>query len=132
MSIRLAARAAQVAIGVWLMVAPAVLDYGGTPADLDRLLGPIIGGLAFVSAWAVIAMVRWWTVPFGVAVLAAPLVAEYPTDATVNSAVCGALVVVLAAVGGAPDEAFGGGWSALWRGRRRAAPPEHPAAAHQT
>lgn len=121
MSLRILARLAIVVIGIWLEAASAVLSYGGTAADVDRMLGPAAAGLAFVSCWAVVDMVRWATVPVGVLLVLAPLLG-YPAEAAVSSIVSGVAIVALAFVGGAPEGEFGGGWSVLWRGRRR-----HPA-----
>lgn len=113
------ARIAVVAIGIWLMVAPAALGYADETAnDVDRLLGPIAGALAFVAIWPFIRMVRWATVPVGAALVLAPLLG-YPTDAAVNSILCGVAIIALAFVDGEPEGAFGGGWSVLKHGRRR-------------
>ncbi|MFP5322616.1 MAG: hypothetical protein ACLGIC_12335 [Acidimicrobiia bacterium] len=113
------ARIAAVAVGIWLMAAPAVLGYADQrAADVDRILGPVAGGLAFVAIWPFLRMVRWATVPVGIALVAAPLLG-YPTDATVNSIACGLAIIGLAFVEGEPEGAFGGGWSVLWKGRRR-------------
>ena len=115
------ARIAVVAIAVWLEAAPAVLDYvDHRAADVDRVLGPIAGGLAFVAIWPFLRSVRWATVPVGVLLALAPVLG-YPMEATVNSIACGLAIVVLAFVEGEPEGAFGGGWRVLWRGREREA-----------
>lgn len=40
-----------VALGLWLMAAPAVLAYGGAAATSDRIAGPIIASIAAVAVW---------------------------------------------------------------------------------
>lgn len=118
MSARVFARIGTVLIGIWLEAAPAVLSYGGIAADVDRLLGPIAGSLAFVAIWSVVHMLRWATVPIGVLLVVAPVLG-YPAEAAVSSIVSGLAIIGLAFVGGVPDESFGGGWPAVLRGRER-------------
>ena len=109
---RVIARIAVVAIGVWLEAAPAVLAYGSPAADVDRVLGPIAAGVAFVAIWPVVDPVRWATVPVGVLLTVAPLLG-YPADAAVSSTSSGIAIIALAFVGGTPDQRFGGGWRAV-------------------
>ena len=119
MSARILARVAVVVIGVWLEAAPAVLSYGTPAANIDRTLGPIAGGIAFVAIWAVAHPIRWATVPVGMLLVLAPLLG-YPADAAISSIASGAAIVALALVGGDPESAHGGGWRVLWAGRRSA------------
>ena len=47
------------ALGVWLMVSPAVLGYSG-PAAIDAwAVGPIVVGSSLVGAWQVMRPLRW-------------------------------------------------------------------------
>lgn len=109
-------RLAAVAVGIWLMAAPAVLGYGGSAADNDRTTGPIIGCLAFVAIWPVVRTLRWATLPFGAWLLVAPLVLGYDDGlASVNSVVCGVLTMAAALFGGGVSRSFGGGWRSLVR-----------------
>ena len=112
------ARIATVAIGIWLMAAPAVLGYGSPAESVDRVLGPVAGGIAFVAIWPFVQMLRWATIPAGVLLVLAPVLG-YPAEAAVNSIGCGLAVVALAFVSGAPEGSFGGGWRVLKDGRRR-------------
>lgn len=115
---RILARSAVVVIGIWLMVAPAVLGYGSTAADVDRILGPVAGGIAFVAIWAVAHPIRWATVPAGALLVVAPVLG-YPLEAAVSSILSGLAIIALAFVGGDPSGSYGGGWQAIWKGRRR-------------
>lgn len=124
MSPRMLARIATVAIGVWLEAAPAVLSYGTPAANVDRILGPVAGGIAFVAIWAVAHPIRWVTVPVGALLVLAPVLG-YPADAAISSIASGVAIVVLAFAGGEPEGSFGGGWRAIWTGRTRS-----PSAAH--
>lgn len=117
MNARVLARIGTVAVGIWLEVAPAVLSYGTPAADVDRLLGPVAAGLAFVAIWPVVHMLRWATVPVGALLVAAPLLG-YPAEAAVSSIASGIAIVALAFVGGVPEDSFGGGWRVVWKGRQ--------------
>ena len=108
------ARLAAVVAGIWLMAAPAVLGYGGTAADNDRIIGPIAGAFAFVACWEILMAMRWATVPFGVWLLVAPFVLGYDdTAAMISSVASGLVIVATAPVGGDVREQFDGGWRSV-------------------
>jgi hypothetical protein len=46
-------RLVTVLCGIWLMLSPAVLGYGGAAENNDRLIGPIVASFAFVAIWEV-------------------------------------------------------------------------------
>ena len=119
------ARIINVAVGIWLMAAPAVLGYGGTvAADHDRIVGPVLASLACIAIWEVTRSLRWLNLLIGGWMLLAPWVLGFPSDATVNSSVAGVMVVCLSLVRGRLTHRFGGGWSSLVR--TRSAPPTAP------
>ena len=124
MSARVLARTGAVVVGIWLEAASAVLGYGTPAANVDRVLGPVAGGIAFVAIWAIAHPIRWATVPAGALLVLAPVLG-YPLDAAVSSIASGLAIIALAFVGGDPRGDYGGGWQALWRGRRRTAEPGH-------
>ena len=123
-STRILARSAVVLIGVWLEAASAVLGYGMPAANVDRVLGPVAGGIAFVAIWAVAHPIRWATVPVGAMLVLAPALG-YPLEAAVSSVLSGLAVMALAFVGGDPSGSYGGGWQAIWKGRRRRSEPDY-------
>jgi hypothetical protein len=109
-------RAIAVVVGVWLMAAPAVLDFGDPAASSDRIAGPIGGGLAFVALWRVVRTLRWGVLPVGAWLVVAPAVLGYDdVTAWVNSIVCGLVFVYTVRFGRVSPEEFGGGWRAVWR-----------------
>lgn len=122
MSSRILARCAVVLIGIWLEAASAVLGYGTPAANVDRVLGPVAGGIAFVAIWAVAHPIRWATLPVGGLLVLAPVLG-YPLEAAVSSIVSGLGIIALAFVGGDPEGSFGGGWQTIWKGRRRTTEP---------
>lgn len=124
MSPRMLSRVGAVAVGIWLEAASAVLGYGPPAADVDRVLGPVAGGIAFVAIWAIAHPIRWATVPVGALLVVAPVLG-YPLDAAVSSVASGLAIIGLAFVGGDPRGDHGGGWQVLWKGRRRTIEPGH-------
>ncbi|MDY7105697.1 MAG: hypothetical protein S0880_31315 [Actinomycetota bacterium] len=110
------ARFVAVAVGIWLMAAPAVLDYGDPAATSDRIAGPVGGGIAFVALWKVARSLRWAVFPVGVWLVIAPVVLGYDDiTAWVNSIACGLVFVGTVRFGGVSPDQFGGGWRTIWR-----------------
>lgn len=116
----LPARLAALAAAIWLMAAPAVLEYDGAAAANDRIVGPIAGSFAFVACWEVLMAMRWPTLPLGLWLLVAPIVFGYPESAMwVSSMVSGLVIAAAAFVGHDTRSEFDGGWSSVrpsaWR-----------------
>lgn len=102
-------RVASALLGIWLMVAPSLLHYDGRAAVSDHVLDPLTAATAIVAIWQVTRPLRWLGVIFGVWLLLAPGFFHFPSHALVNNAVVGALLVLLAFLGGKVREKFGGG-----------------------
>ena len=100
--------------GLWLMVAPAVLDYGDPAAASDRIAGPVMAATAFLAIFAITRGVRWVNVPVGLWLVAAPWLLGFPADAAVSSVVVGVLALTLAWTGALDQSRYGGGWRSLW------------------
>jgi hypothetical protein len=107
-------RIVNIALGLWLMVAPSVLDYGDPAAANDRIVGPIAAALAVIAVWEATRPLRWVNVVLGLWLVIAPWPLGYPADATLNSTAVGVLLTGLALVPGRYKERLGGGWSAIW------------------
>lgn len=104
------------ALGIWLMVAPAVLGYSGAAQTNDRILGPLITSCAIIAWWEITRGLRWINVLLGFWLLVAPWLLGYGTSlAGINSMITGALLAGLSFVKGKTDKRFGGGWRALWQ-----------------
>jgi general stress protein CsbA len=110
------ARFASLALGLWLMAAPAILGYGPLASDNDRIVGPLAVSVAIIAISEVTREVRWVSIPLGLWLLAAPWLLGYGLAPTINSLVVGLLLIALAFVRGAVEERFGGGWSSLLPG----------------
>lgn len=111
------AQFANTCVGIWLMAAPAVLQYGEPARSHDQIAGPVVATFACVAIWEATRMARWVNLPIGVWMLAAPWVLSYGvTDATVNSMVTGVLIAALSLPRGKLKHRFDGGWSMVWKG----------------
>ncbi len=106
------------ALGIWLMAAPAVLNYGDPAMTNVRIFGPLIATFAIISWWENTRPVARWNFPLGLWLLLAPWVLGYGATApTVNSLLVGVLVMGLSLVLGTVEGRYGGGWSVLWQGQ---------------
>ena len=103
--------------GIWLMVAPTVLDYAGLPADHDHVMGPMIASIGIVAAWEITRSLRWLNVVLGAWLIVAPFILGYEAAALLNSSLVGLLVFALSQVKGRCTHSFGGGWRSLLKKR---------------
>jgi hypothetical protein len=111
------ARILSVALGVWLMTAPAILDYAGAARTNDRIVGPLVASFALVAIWGVLHPLRWVNLVLGAWLIVAPWALFYDALVpTVNSLVVGMLLMLLSTVRGKIKQRFAGGWSSLWTG----------------
>ncbi|MGQ0811911.1 MAG: SPW repeat domain-containing protein [Nitrospiraceae bacterium] len=109
------AQAFNTALGVWLVVSPALLNYTGPGATNHYIVGPIIASIAFVSLWQVLRPIRWMNAPLGAWLLISPWLLNIGGPAMWTSALTGFLVMICASRGEAVTQHFGGGWSVLLR-----------------
>lgn len=113
--IGMAARLANVILGLWLMAAPAVLNSGGAAATNGRLVGPVVATFATVAIWEATRGVRRVNTVLGAWLLIAPLILSFHELAAINSTLVGLVVLLASLVKGRIDSSFGGGWSSLVR-----------------
>ena len=110
-------QALSVALGGWLMAAPAVLHYSGAARTTHLILGPIVAAFAAIAVAECTRGVRRANIPLGAWLLVAPLFSGFEPRAAVTSAIVGATVIAGALLGGRTRTRFGGGWAVLWRRR---------------
>jgi hypothetical protein len=85
-----------IALGVWLMFAPAIFQTTGRAADSGHLVGALIVTFAAIAIAEVGRAVRFINVLFGAWLVVAPfLLAGFTTAAMVNGIVVGVALVVL-------------------------------------
>jgi hypothetical protein len=103
-------------LGIWLMVAPAVLGTDNTIADNDHIVGPLIASFAVISWFEATRVTRLYNVPLGLWLVLAPWVLGYDNSLAIfNDMAVGLTVVALSFVKGKITEKFGGGWAAIWQ-----------------
>ena len=103
-------------LGIWLMCAPAVLDYRGLPADHDHIAGPLIATFALVAAFEITRSLRWCNVVIGAWLLIAPWLLGYSEGNTQwNSVATGAAIVAVSVVRGRRKHRYADGWRTLLR-----------------
>jgi len=112
-----------VALGLWIMIAPATLNYGRPASTSDFIVGPLVASFACIALWEATRPVRWLNLPLGLWLAASPWLLGHPSSAHANSVVIGIGVAILSCLGGRVRQRFGGGWSALWR---QSAEPSEP------
>jgi hypothetical protein len=103
-------------LGLWLMVAPNLLGYGGAAADNGYIVGPIIATFSIIALWEATDAVHKWNYPFALWLLLAPWVLGYDNAfAIVSDIATGVLVIILSSVRQKMKHRFGGGWISLWK-----------------
>lgn len=108
--------------GLWLMAAPAVLDYGGAARTNDRMVGPVAAAAAVIAVWEATRGVRWLNVAAGVWLILAPWLLDYGLLPLLHSTAAGFVLMTFAVIPGRVEARLGGGWASLLPGRR--VPPE--------
>lgn len=103
-------------IGVWLMVAPAVLGYGDPAASVHRIAGPVAASLGTIALWRVVRAVLRANVVVGISIVAAVALGG-PADADANALACGLTLTAIALVPISGEDRFAGGWIGLFRER---------------
>ncbi|HEX2030492.1 MAG TPA: hypothetical protein VHL78_03705 [Actinomycetota bacterium] len=114
------AQAVAVVVGVWLMFAPAVLGYGGAPADNDRIVGPVAASIALIAIFEVVRGIRLVNLVSGAWLVASALLLGYPAAGAVSAVASGAALIALSIPGGERKNRYGGGWRAVFTGATEA------------
>jgi hypothetical protein len=100
--------AASVAVGLWMMFAPAVLGSEGAAAASDNLVGALIVTVAAISTAEVIRAFRFVNVLLGVWLLIAPwALVGASTAALWSNMIAGVAIVILTLRRGTVRERYG-------------------------
>lgn len=100
-------------VGLWLMMSPSLLSYGGPAARIDYVIGPLIAAFGCVACWEVTRSVRWLNVLAGGSLLFSLGAAGSPWLAALNHGSSGLLCVFLSLRGSEIESRVGGGWAAI-------------------
>jgi hypothetical protein len=99
-------------LGIWLMLAPAVLDYGAPMSISDRIVGPLVVSFALIAAWEITRAVRWVNVLLAVWTVASPFALEQHAVAP-SHVIAGVSIAALSLIRGHSKHSYGGSWTSL-------------------
>jgi hypothetical protein len=103
--------------GIWLVVAPAALGYGGSLSTSDRIVGPLVATFALIAASEVMRSVRRVNLVLAGWVFVSP-VALGRVEGAGHHFVVAIAVAALSSVRTPARHSCGGGWMSLLRGFR--------------
>jgi hypothetical protein len=108
-------RTASIAVGLWLMFAPAVLGSEANAAASDNLVGALVVTVAVISTAEVIRAFRWLNVLFGLWLVIAPwILAGAATPARWSDMAAGLALILLTLPRGTVRDRYGA-WDAYVR-----------------
>jgi hypothetical protein len=108
-------QAINVALGVWLIVGPYLIGYGGPARQVDHLAGPVVIFFAMLALRDVTRVFRLFNLICGLWVLLMVWILHYGGwQVVLTNEVTGLAIMVFAVLGGFVTQRTGGGWLALW------------------
>ncbi|HKU51498.1 MAG TPA: vitamin K epoxide reductase family protein [Nitrospira sp.] len=104
------------ALGVWLMAAPDVMQYEGPERIVAHITGPLVVSMAIIAMAEVTGFARWVNVALGLWLMLAPVLMGYePLHIGARSALIGGAILLLSLlVKRTGQEQTGGGWRRVW------------------
>jgi len=106
---------ASLLVGVWLVVSPFYLGFAGAAMWITIVLGICVVLFAVEGVVIPSYLEEWGEILLGLALLAAPWTVGYEAGAaTVNSVVCGLLVILFAVWELMTDRDFATWWHDRW------------------
>ena len=103
-------------LGIWLMIAPELLDVEKNISDNAHIVGPLIASFSIIAIWECTRNVRLLNLPIAVWLLAAPVVLQYQNDAALmNDYAVAIAIIFLSVVKPKRKYRFGGGWPSIWQ-----------------
>ena len=101
-------------LGIWMMVAPAILGYDKNISDNAHIVGPLIATFSMIAIWECTRNMRLLNLPVAFWMMAAPLFIEYNNDtALMHDYGVAIAVIFLLLVKPARKHTFAGGWLSL-------------------
>jgi hypothetical protein len=103
-------------LGIWLMIAPGLLDFKKEISDNAHIVGPLIATFSMIAIWECTRNVRMFNLPLAIWLLAAPWIIQYENStALINDYAVGISLIFLSLVRRKRKRRFGGGWPAIWK-----------------
>lgn len=108
-------RIVSVLLGLWLIVCPSILGYGGGADTVDRIAGPIVVFFGMLALRDVTRIFRLFNLLPGFWILVAPWLLHWGGwQVVLNHEATGLAIMVFALIRGPVKQETGGGWLALW------------------
>lgn len=102
-------------LGLWLMIAPDLLNYSKMIANNNHIVGPLIITFSIISMSECTRNVRMLNLPLGAWLLLGPWILGYENDtAFAIDYSAGVIILLLTFVKQKRKYKFGGGWPAIW------------------
>jgi len=112
------ARVFTLVLGLWLMIAPDLLQFGKVISDNDHIIGPLIATFSIIAMSECTRNVRLWNLPLAAWLLLAPWILGYDqTTAIASDLTVGVLTLRVTFVKQKRKKQFGGGWAVLFKSR---------------
>ena len=102
-------------LGLWVMLAPALLGIAKPAADFNYITGPIVLSCAIIAIWEVNRSARYINMVAGIALALSPVVLETGSEmASWSNALAGLLIAISSWFKGRIKGRYGGGWKSLF------------------
>lgn len=98
---------ASVAIGIWLMFAPALLGYENSIADSDHVMGALVITFSVIAIGEIVRTLRFLNIITGLWIMLAPFILGGTSAAMINGVGCGLLLVILSLRKGKTVNSYG-------------------------
>lgn len=102
-------------IGLWMMMAPALLGYPTPAANNTYIIAPLVITFAITAIWEVNRSIRYIILPLGLWLAAAPFILGYEGIPRYHDLVAGITIAALSLVKGKIEGNYGGGWRSLFQ-----------------
>ena len=110
------ARIINTMIGIWMMIAPGILNYKKAASNNAYITGALIATVAIISMAESVRDVRIANRYLGAWLIIAPWILTFQTGMSVlNDTLAGPAVIFLSMVKGTVKEKFGGGWKSVFK-----------------
>lgn len=101
-------------LGIWIMIAPCLLEFEKKAADNNYIVGPLVVTIAITAIWEVNRSARYLNFVVGIWLAASPFILAFDSAAaTWNDLIVGVLIAVFSLFKGKIKGRYGGGWRSL-------------------
>ena len=106
---------AHIILGLWLMIAPAILNMNKQASDNNHIAGPLIITFAIVALWEINRNAIRINILVALWVLISVFIFDYSGIPLFSNLSAAFLVIILSFVKRKRTQRYGGGWRELFR-----------------